>query len=455
MLRRQQMRRLVLALTAALAVAGPLTARAGRATCSNPGLPVGSIASAELMPGRLTLGLASQLLPIDSSEVVTEQTGMVLSDEQLLFSETRLSAEYTLKPWLAFGGSFPYRMVDIDVATRDPMTGDPVPSTNIHGRTERLSGAGDPALVVHLATDAGGFGFHARVGTTFPLGSTEENPHLLGSLGQEHQHVQLGTGTAVPFAGIEAQRGFRLGTIRAVVAAFAFTNQSLYEAENGYQAGDRYSGGMSASSSLGLRRFTFGVALEGYAETAERWDGMVYTDEGNAGRFDLLAGGSVGWRARDQLAITVDARYPLYSRIDGTQLQYGVILGLGVSATFDLAPRASWRGLDEKTIAPAGTAADLIPEPGRVTVFDLWADWCAPCRELDTRLAEIARNNPGKLAVRKLEVVDAESAAWQRHLAPGAFDLPHVKVYGADGKLLFERTAAPAELARAIEEVLR
>jgi thiol-disulfide isomerase/thioredoxin len=407
------------------------------------------------MPGRLTLNLASQLLPIRSEELVAESSGMVLSDERLVFSETRLTAEYAVTPWLAIGGTFPFRVIDVDVATRDPMTGDPVPSTNIHGRTETLSGAGDPALVVHFATDMGGFGIHARAGTSLPLGHTEENPHLLGSVGQEHQHIQLGTGTAVPFVGIELQRGFSIADARAIVAAWAFTNQSLYEAGNGYQAGDRYSGGLSASSSLGLRRFTFGIALEGYGEMAERWDGMVYTDEGNAGRFDLLAGGSVAWRPLDQLAVVADARYPLYSRIDGTQLRYGVILGVGIAATFDVAPRVSWRGLDEQTIAPAGTAAELEPVPGRVTVFDLWAEWCAPCRELDERLAAIARKNPGKVAVRKLEVIDPESAAWQRHLAPGAFDLPHVKVYGTDGKLLFERTAPPAELARAIEDALR
>lgn len=439
-----------------IAVLCPRT-EAGRATCSNPGLPVGSIASAELMPGRLTLSLASQLLPISSEEIVGEQGAMVLADEALLFSETRLSAEYTLTPWLAIGGSFPYRVIDIDVATRDPMTGAPVSSTNIHSRTERLSGSGDPALVAHVATDFpdSGIGVHVRLGTTLPVGHTEDNPHALGAIGQEHQHFQLGTGTLIPFAGIEVQRGVDIVGTRVTYAAWAFTNQSLYAGANGYQQGSRYSGGISASSGLGLRRFTFGVALDTFIEKAERWDGVIYTDEGNAGRFDLFAGASVSWRPLDQLALVVDARYPYYSHVEGQQLSYGLILGLGLAGTFDLKPRASWKGLDEKTIGEPGTAPDLVPEPGVITVFDMWAEWCAPCRELDQRLAGLARAYPGKLAVRKLEVVDAESAAWTRYLAPKRFDLPHIKVYGADGTLLFERTAPPTDLVRAVEDMLR
>jgi thiol-disulfide isomerase/thioredoxin len=94
-----------------------------------------------------------------------------------------------------------------------------------------------------------------------------------------------------------------------------------------------------------------------------------------------------------------------------------------------------------------------VPVAGRVTVFDLWADWCAPCLELDARLVELARNHP-KLAVRKLEVGDSDTAQWQRFLAPGGYDLPHIKLYAADGTLVFERTAPPAELVRAVEQYL-
>jgi thiol-disulfide isomerase/thioredoxin len=181
---------------------------------------------------------------------------------------------------------------------------------------------------------------------------------------------------------------------------------------------------------------------------------VVYEEEGNAGRFDLMIGGGASFRPTKQLAVFADLRVPVYSAVAGSQLDYGAVIGFGVVGTFDLARRASYRGVDHGVVAKAGTDADLVPVPGRITVFDLWADWCAPCRELDERLAAIARAHPGRVAVRKLDVVDNESAAWRRHLQPGKFDLPHVKVFGADGRLLFERTAPPAELARAVEELL-
>jgi thiol-disulfide isomerase/thioredoxin len=433
----------------------PRSARAGRATCSNPGLPVGSAASSELMPGRLSLALTNGLLPISSEETLDEGTGPVVYDERLLFWETRLAAEYAVTPWLAIAGAFPYRVVDVDVANSDPVTGDPVMVTNVHARTETLTGVGDPSLSSHFAFDARGFSVHARAGTSLPLAQTEEDPHLLGSLGQEHQHIQLGTGTFVPFVALEAQRSFGAGKRRVVGAAWALAHLSLYDNDKGYRAGDRYSGGITASSALGLRTFSFGVALEGHGESAETWQGMVYREEGNAGRFDLMVGGNIAWRPNQRVALILDAKVPVYSYVDGTQLDYGLIVGFGIATTFDLRPRASWRELDVAVVARPGGAADLVPVAGKITVFDLWADWCAPCRDLDDRLAAIARAHPDRIAVRKLDVVDADSAAWGRYMSPGAFDLPHIKVYGADGRLLFERTAPPQELARALEDLLR
>jgi len=132
-----------------------------------------------------------------------------------------------------------------------------------------------------------------------------------------------------------------------------------------------------------------------------------------------------------------------------------VVAGIGLVSTFDLAPRASWHGLDEATLGTAGTAPRLAPVAGRITVFDLWAAWCAPCRELDAKLVALARRYPDRIAVRKLDVVDNDSAAWTTYLAPGGFSLPHVKVYRDDGSLVFERTASPDELVRAIEQALR
>lgn len=444
------------AVVAVVAVVVPSSVHAGQATCSNPGLPVGASASSDLMPGRLTLNLTTALLPIHSEEVLAEAQGPVLYDTRLRVLETRLATEYAVRSWLAVGLALPFRVVDVDVAFRDPTTGDPVaPPSTIHSRTETLRGIGDPSWVVHAAREIAGYRLHARVGTSLPLGRIEDDPHLLGSIGQDHQHIQFGTGSIIPFAAIEAQRSFGSGRARATLAAWALAHVSLYDNAKGFRAGDRISAGLSAATAFGLRSWTFGAALEGHGETAETWQDVVYQDEGNAGRFDLLAGGGATWHAMDHLAVIADAKLPVHSRISGTQLDYGLVVGLGVVATFDLARRPSWRGLDRAVVATAGTAPDLVPVRARITVFDLWAAWCAPCRELDDRLVALARAHPDRLAVRTLDVVDADSDGWKRHLGPGRFDLPHVKVYDAGGALVFERTAPPAELVRAIEALLR
>ncbi len=441
-----------------LAIAGVIgalaaAAHAGQATCSNPGVPIGAAASSELLPGRLTLNLTAGLLPISSSEILDDASGPVRYDSHLTLVETRLGAEYAITPYLAVGGALPYRVADVGVAYFDPGSGarrDPA-FAGIHARSETVHGIGDPSLHVHGVLARGGLVLHARVGTTLPLGTTlDEDPFTLGAIGQQHEHIQLGTGTAMPFAALEVQRPVGGMTL----AAWGLAYLSLYEASNGYQPGSRISGGITGSSAL-ARELTLGFAAEVHGETAEKWHRAVPVGEGNEGRVDVLLGGSVAWRPTKRLAITADLKVPVYSHVTGNQLDYGIVAGLGLVTSFDLERRPSYRGLDVDVVGAPGTATPVTPVAGKLTVFDLWADWCAPCRELDERMAALAKRYPDRLAVRKLEVIDNDSAAWKTFLAPGGFDLPHIKLYEPDGKLRFEKTAPPAELVKAVEDALR
>src|SRR3954471_1627347 len=45
---------------------------------------------------------------------------------------------------------------------------------------------------------------------------------------------------------------------------------------------------------------------------------------------------------------------------------------------------------------------------GKYTVFDVYADWCAPCKDVDRYLRELLATRKD-IAVRKLNVVDEDS----------------------------------------------
>ncbi len=101
--------------------------------------------------------------------------------------------------------------------------------------------------------------------------------------------------------------------------------------------------------------------------------------------------------------------------------------------TFEKVP-ALPEGADVQVLSKAGEEiGELAPAAvrGKVTVFDFYADWCAPCREVDVHMAKVmaARTD---VAVRKLNVVDWESAAARRYLSE-AKGLPYLVVFGRDG----------------------
>lgn len=110
-------------------------------------------------------------------------------------------------------------------------------------------------------------------------------------------------------------------------------------------------------------------------------------------------------------------------------------------------------GLDVIDLGPPGAAVALVPVPGKLTIFDFWAPWCGPCKVLDPALVEIARAHPDTVAIRRIDVVDWDSAAAATYLTPGGFNLPHLKVFGPDGTLVLERSSETDKLQALIDAV--
>jgi copper chaperone CopZ len=92
-------------------------------------------------------------------------------------------------------------------------------------------------------------------------------------------------------------------------------------------------------------------------------------------------------------------------------------------------------GADVATLTTDGSAVGPLEKrrvAGKYTVFDVYADWCGPCRLVDDRLRELqaARQD---IAVRKLNVVDFETPL-ARELGAEFDTLPYVIVFSPQGK---------------------
>jgi thiol-disulfide isomerase/thioredoxin len=388
-------------------------------------------------------------------------TATVEHDQTIENTETRLVGELGLIDWLAADAVLPFRVFDTHIRYLDPTTGQAVQIENptLHHRNEVLVGPGDPWLVGRVATAVRGFTLTARLGTTLPIGSTVPNPFLLGDEGIPHEHTQFGTGTFEPIAGAEAYHTFGGVT----VDAYFLTIQSLYENGYGYKSGNRYAFGASAGSALGTARWRFRSMLDRTSESAESWSGIVYTTEGNIGRTDVIAGVEASYEINDNWRATLALKVPVYTHIVGGQVDNPFYAVVTISTHAHLwkprpaplgTPPADWIGLDKADAATDGRAPPLTPVAGKFTVYDFWADWCKPCRQLDDELIAVARRHPNDVAVRKVNAIDNDTAAWTTYLEPGGFSLPHVKLFGRDGKLLWERSGAPPMLAAGVEDAI-
>jgi hypothetical protein len=255
-----------------------------------------------------------------------EEPFPIFHEEDLTISEIAFVTEAGLARGLGVEAVVPWRWVRTRIRFEDlehqPIE---VPNGSIHHRNETLRGPGDPWLLLHGARGLGAWTVAARAGISIPLGRAEPNPFELGRRGLPHEHIQFGTGTWDPIAGVSAGRRFgQVGFVVHALARLVFGTNA-----HGYQAGDRFYASAALDRRIaGAWRGIAGLDLA--REQTETWDGRIET-EGNLGRTDLLASIGVTRPLGRAGGFHVTAKIPLVTRATGAQVRYPVIVALGFS----------------------------------------------------------------------------------------------------------------------------
>jgi thiol-disulfide isomerase/thioredoxin len=368
----------------------------------------------------------------------------------LLATDIRLLGEYGLLPRLAIQAMLPVRIVGTTTTFSD-LSGRTISLDypSIHHRDETLLGLGDAQVLLHRSFKLSAVSIGGRAGVSIPLGTVHEDPYRLGQEGLPHEHIQFGTGTWDPVVSADASANLDVWTF----GAFGALQAPLYEGSRGYRAGARSTAGIVVSRPLG----PVSVRLAGQVlhERPERWHGRVPTEDGNQGRTDVYVAPGVTWNFSGDWSMSADVRVRAFSHVVNAQLDMPVVLELGIGRLVHLEQgsdeheQSAEPGADVLDVVQGGETAELGPVAGKWTVFDFWASWCEACKALDAQLRELAARRPG-IAIRRVNIVDFDSPIGRREL-PGVSQLPHVRLVGPDGAIVFEASGSPEELVQAIE----
>ncbi len=325
------------------------------------------------------------------------------------------------------------------------------------GLPVRTSGFGDASLEVRydlaeLWGRTGGVGLTLSGGLALPTGDIAKTTPVDAA----PVVVSLGTGVFNAFAG---------GVLTYVVAhdwilvAPISARFALGTSSSGMFVGPRLSLGLgmvyvaSPTVQLGLS-----ANSAWSAQTENEIEGVLI----NSGGTTIGAQASVNFALTERVRLRVSADVPFFADMNGEQLTTTVGVSAGLSVRFggdadDDEPEATSgpSTIGTNDISVGGQRFDLADAlvPGKYTIVDFWADWCAPCKVISARLKAITDDDE-RFVLRKAEVPDFESPVALQHL-PGGDRLPVVRVYGPTGEKLADIVGGePNEVLAAVIAVL-
>lgn len=294
----------------------PVAEAAACAACGNPSLPMQPGGSGVMAGGSGTFGVSLRGLAMQ----VTHPAGCAdlnncdevpvqpLHDHQVLLApvELGLSGEWAFDDRWGVEASLPVRSVWASVSYQTPDGADYVPlDADVHHRDERVSGLADGRLMARYSRSVAGVWVAARVGSTVPLGATEEDPFSAGGQGKRHQHIQPGSGAFEPVVSLDAT----WGGISQQTTAYATLQQPLYANDKGYEAGRRLLAGAQVGWKAAPDLLLSLIGEVGH-EGGDQWQGVARSD-GMTGLTEVSTGASLLWRS-EAVTLTAAVRVPVY-----------------------------------------------------------------------------------------------------------------------------------------------
>lgn len=309
--------------------------------------------------------------------------------------------------------------------------------TDLVTGAQRDVGAGDLEARVRYLARLGRVRLQGMAGLALPTGAYAARSGEVAIL-ENARYLTLGRGTTWALGDVDV----RVSMPARIGLFFSSTfRQALAEARDGLRWGPELRGTAGATlGPLGERvSLALGLETQWRAQSSEL---DPFTGERlpsvNTGGVWLTATPSVQLKLVDALTVFVAGRLPVWQHTEGLQFIPGVGVFAGLATTLEV-------------FSPE---TDSKPAPGRVTVVDYWATWCAPCLELAPLIDSLEAREP-RLVVRRVDVTALDAEALEA-LVPGAAGLPIVEVYRADGSLARRLVGADVfSVSTVVTEVLQ
>ncbi|HRJ30995.1 MAG TPA: hypothetical protein PLV21_03475 [Cyclobacteriaceae bacterium] len=256
------------------------------------------------------------------------------------FYRFETSLEYTFATNWTIWARIPYDIkaqtatVDFVEPVSDYERESVIRNRDIHHRNETYTGLSDLRfLIAHRFN--GFLGASGRldvaVGSSLPIGKTEDDPLAAKAEGVKHLHIQFGTGTFDPLFELHYATNI---TDRWSLALFTMNKFPFYRNNQDYLGPVETTSGLSGAYAFS-NWFSLRGTLANFSQSQAEWKGVK---DPNSGLISFNGTVSSTFRLRNGLTVTPGYRFPVYQQTisgEGDVFEYGATFLLNLSYAFN------------------------------------------------------------------------------------------------------------------------